>query len=81
MMALFFGDGAYAVHKIQSLFEVWKTKFTGDVMLIDHLPIGKLMAESVELFALERRDTSFAGNTILAGKIGHELRVVEKAGY
>jgi hypothetical protein len=51
MMALFFGYGSDSIDKIQSLLEIREGEFAGDVMLIDHVPIGKLMAESMELLA------------------------------
>jgi len=40
-------------------------------VLVDDLPVGKLVAKGVEWGAFERRHVAFAGNAGLAGQVSH----------
>jgi hypothetical protein len=72
MMALLFCERADAVHEGKGFLEVGEGEGTSDVVLIDDLPVGELVAEVVEFGAREGRDSSAAGNTGFAGEVGHK---------
>ena len=71
MMALFFGQLANPVHERKRLLEVRKLEHSMDVVIVDHIPVWKLMAEGVKGFALERGNVTTAGHTGFRGKGRH----------
>lgn len=71
MMSLVFCDRAHAVYEVQGGPEIGKGERTRDVMLVNHLPVRKLVTVLVKLRAFEGRDTAFAGYTSLFGKLSH----------
>ena len=62
MMALLFGDGSGFVDEVEGGLEVGKGEDAGDVVLVDDVPVGELMAEAVELLAMERGYATTAGD-------------------
>jgi hypothetical protein len=71
MMSLLLGQRTHAVHKIQRGLEIGKLESTRDVMLVDNLPIGQLMAEFMQRRAVKRRHPAPARHTILVRKRSH----------
>ena len=78
MVALFFGHGSHAVHKGQGFLEVGEGESARDVVLVDDLPVGELVAEIVELRACQGRNSAAAGDAGFAGEIGHIDSLCEK---
>src|SRR5215467_2000038 len=77
MMPLLFGQCTHSIHKVERLLKVGKSKGSGDVVLVDHFPVRKLMAEIVKFLAFERGSPSPTRNAGLFGELSHEghLRV------
>ena len=72
MMSLFFSECSHPVDKLQRLLEVGKGEGASDVVLLDHAPLGNLLVQRLELFALERRHAAGAGNAFLVRQLfGH----------
>jgi hypothetical protein len=70
MVPLLFGDLAHFVNEGERLLEVWKRERTGDVVLVDYLPVSPLrhlLMDLFKFFSLERRHAPTAGNTGLGG--------------
>ena len=62
VMALFFGDRAYFVHEFERGLEIGEGERASNVVLVDDMPIGQLMAEVVELLAVQGWNASLAGD-------------------
>ncbi len=65
MVTLLLRQCADSVHKVQRLLEVGKGESAGDVMLVHNLPMrpfGELLIEFFQFTALQRRNSSAAGN-------------------
>ena len=76
MVALLFGQFAYAVHKGEGGTEVGKFVVADEVVGIDDLPVvsWRQHAEKlVEVGAFKRRDAASAGDTVAIGKGRHEV--------
>src|SRR2546430_11967321 len=74
MMSLLFRNRPDAIHKIQCLFEIGESVGTSNVMLVHHFPVRplrNLFVNRCKFHSFERRHTSAAGNTCLAGQVGH----------
>ena len=70
MVSLLFGDLADFINERQRLLEVWKRERSGNVVLVDYLPVSPLrhlLKDLFEFFSLERRYAPAAGNTGLGG--------------
>jgi len=67
MMALFFRDRAYFVHKRERLAEIRERIRASEVVPVDNLPQRDFPRKPGEFFAGERRDSAFAWNASLAG--------------
>src|SRR5467141_2101926 len=52
MMALLFREDSDAVHEVERLLEIWKFEGARAVVFVDDLPVGKLVAETMEFVAL-----------------------------
>src|SRR5579872_3402662 len=68
MMPLLLRHRAGAVDEIEGGLEVGKGEAAGDMVAVDHLPIGHLGLHGFQRFAGERRDPSAAGNAVFFGK-------------
>src|SRR5580698_4734628 len=62
VMALFLGDGAGAVHEIESLLKIRELQYLVQMVLFDHLPIGQFRLERIQRIAFEWRNVAAAGN-------------------
>src|SRR5256885_11310204 len=74
MMSLLFGHRPDAIHKIKCLLEIGESVGASHVMLVHHFPVRpfrNLFVNRCEFHAFEWRHTSAAGNTCLAGQVGH----------
>src|SRR6266487_7015518 len=64
------GDLADFINERQRLLEVWKRERSGNVVLVDYIPVSPLrhlLKDLFEFFSLERRYAPAAGNTGLGG--------------
>jgi hypothetical protein len=52
MMTFLFGHRAHAVHEVEPRLEIGKQKALGEVMLLDNLPIRKLLGVWKQIGAL-----------------------------
>jgi hypothetical protein len=77
VMSLLFGELAYLIDEIQSLWEVLEPEVAAQVVFLDDLPFGDLLPEGVELLSLEGRNTTLAWYARLAGQFGHSLPPVK----
>ena len=71
MMALLLRDRTYAIDEVERLLEIGKLECAGDVVLVDDVPVGELMAKRVKFRAVKRRSASAAGCAGFAGETGH----------
>ncbi len=69
MMTLFLGQIPYSVHKLQSLFEIRKTKLAMNVMFLFNRPLGSLAMQLFQFFSRQWRNPAPAGNALLIGKL------------
>jgi len=69
MVALLLGHGSYAVHEGEGLLEIGKGEGAREVVLVDDLPVGELVAEVVEFRAFQGWDSTAAGDAGFAGEI------------
>lgn len=61
MMALFFCNRAHPVHEIQGLLEVGESECTGEVVLVNNIPIflsRELVIDRFEFCSGKRRDAA-----------------------
>jgi hypothetical protein len=73
MVPLFFRQCSHAIYELQCLGEVGKFVLACDVVLVDHIPLRHNLVQVLEIFSLERRRSSAAGNAFLVGELfGHE---------
>lgn len=88
-MALFFGDCAHSIHKIQGLFEIGKAKLPIEMMFAGNGPGWDAVMQFLEIDSFERGNSTTAGNALLVGKLlGHDstmvhrfVRAAQRSGY
>src|SRR6266550_3761948 len=62
MMALFFGQFAHAIHKIECFAEVREQETLSKMVILDDRPVSQLLGETPQFHPFERRNTAPAGN-------------------
>jgi len=67
MMTLFFGQRPDAVYEVERFLEIREAELAGDVVLVNYLPVGKLVAEGVQFGTLEGRGAAATGNAVPGG--------------
>ena len=74
-MPLLLGQGTHAIHKIQRRSKVRKLESPRDVMFINDLPIGQLVAEFVKLCPMKCGHPASARHAVLISKGSHNREV------
>src|SRR6476659_6533612 len=53
MVSLFLSNRSYAIHEVEGLLTILEFETARQVVIVDHVPVRQLVAEVVELVALE----------------------------
>src|SRR5258708_11907509 len=71
MMSFGFGNRAHTVHEIERRLEIRQTISLGDVVPVDHLPVGQLGRKFPQFFSRKRLDAALAGHAMFSGKAAY----------
>ena len=71
MMSLFLGQFSHSIDKCQRGSEIWKLVSAAEMVLVHHLPLGRLRLHLLQLLALQRRNAAAARNAMLIRQAAH----------